>query len=794
MSIKNITRILWCITMFFLTAYAKGQTVPNHTAVSGVVADQSTKLPLSYVTVRLKTADGAIFKTMLTSDNGSFQFRDLNPGQYTLSLSALGYQLLQLPAGGAPDTLYLQSKENGLKEVSITADRPIVRQKAGKIIYDMQADPDSKSSQLLEMMRKIPFVSVDGNQNLLLKGSPDFRVFLNGKPSGMFARDLKSILKSIPASTVQSIEVMTIPPSKYDAEGLAGIINIITIKKLNNELNGTLNLNARQPDASTGLGSSFTYKKDKWGMSVVTGGNLNHSPELGSTGFRQSYGANPTDLFQRRSRRSDQKTGYLGTELSYEIDTLNLISARFNTNGNRSEDNGFLRSQLKGPEGFLQGYELAERARNNSSGMDFSADYQLGFKADKNRMLTLSYSYQDHKSEPSTEALISNVWNYTGRDYRQEQYDRTKENTVQLDYVYPHKNLTIELGVKGIFRNNNADFKVDNDPQNSDHLTYRQQVLSAYNSYQLNWKSWNLQAGLRLERTLIDADFLSNSSSVTQNYTNLFSTLMISKTLKSGNSLNAGFSQRMKRPGINRLNPFVNRVNPDFETTGNPDLRPVVVNSISLGYNSSKKLTFNAGMDYSFLNEADLAVSTFDPVRNITRKTFDNSGKLAGLSSFVYLRYPLTSRLDLSLNGRAIYFWISGEAMGQKMQTELFTYSFNLSSGYNFESGWRTSMSFNLDSRNPTGFQGTTNGMLSSSFNVSKTLIKDKLSFGAGINNPFTKFRTNKTITEGPQFYQADHSQSYFRSFNASLNYNFGGLKGNLKKNKRGIRNNDVSN
>lgn len=793
MSLKNAIRIITCITILFFAADLSGQTTLNRISISGIVADQATKLPLSYVTVRLKTAHGTTLKTMLTSANGSFLFADLKSGQYSLSLSALGYELLQLPAEGK-DTLYLQPKENGLKEVSITADRPLVRQKAGKIIYEMHADPDSKNNQLLDMMRKIPFVSVDGDQNLLLKGSPDFRVFLNGKPSGMFARDLKSILKSIPASTVQSIEVITIPPSKYDAEGLAGIINIITMKKLNNELNGTLNLNARLPDASTGVGSSFTFKKDKWGMSAFTGGSLNHSPELGSTRFRETYGANSTNLFQQRSRKSDGKTGYLGTELSYEIDSLNLISVRFNTNGNRSENKGFLQSQLMETGRILQGYELGERTRANSAGMDFSADYQLGFKADKNRTLTFSYGYQNQRNDPSSEALISNVLNYPTRDYKQEQNDHTKENTLQLDYVFPHKNLTIEMGVKGIFRNNNADFQVDNDPQNSDRFTYRQQVLSAYNSYQLNWKSWGLQAGVRLEHTLIDADFLSNTSSVKQNYTNLFPTIMINKTLKDGNSINAGFSQRMKRPGINRLNPFVNRLNPDFETTGNPDLRPVVVNSLSLGYNSSKKLTFNAGMDYSFLNEADLPVSTFDTLSNITRKTYDNSGKLTGLSSFIYLRYPLTNRLDISLNGRAIYFWMVGEAMGQKMKKELFTYSFNLSSGYNFESGWRTSVNLFLESRNPTGFQGTTNGTLSSSFSLNKILVKDKLSFGAGINNPFTKFRTNKTVTEGPQFYDTDRSQSYFRSFNASLNYNFGGLKDELKKNKRRIKNNDLSN
>lgn len=793
MSIKKRIRTLISIAMLFLAGYASGQTAVSRSAVSGIVADQATRLPLSHVTVRLKTGDGLTLKTTLSLANGSFLFTDLKPQRYNLSLSALGYRGLQLPADGK-DTIYLQANENGLKEVAITADKPIIKQKAGKIIYDMQADPDSKNNVLLDMMRKIPYVSIDGDQNLLLKGSPDFRIFLNGKPSGMFARDLKTILRSIPASTVQSIEVMTIPPSKYDAEGLAGIINIITVRKLKNDWSSTLNLNTRLPDASTGAGSSFTFKKNKWGISAFTGGSLDHSPTLESTGIRQTYGEEPTDLIQQRSRGSNRKSGYLGTELSYEIDTLNLISARFNTNGNRAKDNGLLYSQLRGAQGILQRYNLAERTRSISSALEFSGDYQLSFKKDKKRMLTFSYRYQVQNNDPVTEARIFNVQNYPAREYGQEQHDRVKENTVQLDYVHPHKNLNIEMGLKGIFRNSDADFQVENDPLNSDRLTYRQQVLSAYNSYQFDLKSWSIQAGIRLEQTLINADFLSSSTRVTQNYTNIFPTIAIQKMLKNGNSLNAGFSQRMKRPGVNKLNPFVNRINPDFETTGNPNLRPVVVNSISIGYSRSRKLTFNTGLDYSFLNHADLPVSTFDPVSKVTRRTYENSGKIAGLSSFVYLRYPLTSHLDISLNGNAIYFWLNGEAMGQNVKMELFTYGFNLSSGYNFENGWRTNMSLNLSSRNPTGFQGTKNGMLYSSFTVTKTIVKDKLSFGAGVNNPFTKFRTNETVTEGPEFYQRELSQNYFRSFTANLNYSFGGLKDKLKKNKRGINNNDLSN
>lgn len=131
---------------------------------------------------------------------------------------------------------------------------------------------------------------------------------------------------------------------------------------------------------------------------------------------------------------------------------------------------------------------------------------------------------------------------------------------------------------------------------------------------------------------------------------------------------------------------------------------------------------------------------------------------------------------------------------GKPLKTELFTYAMNLSAGYNFDKGWRANADLNIMSKNPTGFQGTSNGMISSTLKISKSMMKDKLSFAAGVNNPFTKMRNNSTETIGPDFYQTTRVHSYFRSFSLGVNYNFGGLKGQLKKNKRGINNDDLQN
>jgi hypothetical protein len=255
-----------------------------------------------------------------------------------------------------------------------------------------------------------------------------------------------------------------------------------------------------------------------------------------------------------------------------------------------------------------------------------------------------------------------------------------------------------------------------------------------------------------------------------------------------------GFTQRIKRPGINRLNPFVDRSNPAYETTGNPQLRPVMFNDIQLNYSSSQKLSLNLGLDYAFLNNADLPVSSFNPETRITRTTFTNSGKVKGLSSFVYLNYPFGDKWNCSVNGNVIYFWISGEASGVRTEQQLLTYFAGISTGYTVGKGWKTGANLSIISRNPTGFQGNSNGFVMSSIDIAKMLYKNKLSCAAVINNPFTKYRHNQTETLGTDFFQTTSAQTYYRTFNLSLNYKFGGLKTAQQKTKRSIKNDDLSN
>lgn len=776
--------------------------------VKGIVADSVSKAPLPLITVRLKNAANETVMVAATKEDGSFSFAYVQPSNYSLSINAIGYSSKTIPFDltHQQQTLvlkpvYLSNAMTNLKEVAITAERPIIRQKADRIIYDLKADPESKGSNVLSMMRKIPYLSLDGDDNLLLKGNPSFKVLINGKPSGSLESNLKAVLKSIPASTIERIEVITTPPSKYDAEGLAGIINIITSKKINDGINGSVNINESLPVGGPGIGGSVTAKKGKFGISAFGGGSINNSPQTYNTNKRVDTAG--TVLAQNGYQRSNNKTAYFGAEISLQIDTLNLLTAQFNYNGSRATDHNGRSSLLTGDSQPEQ-YRFQNNNKATSHGIDAGINYELGFKGVKNRLFTFSYMYSANTNNKNGDVQFFDRVNFPSPNFQQSDKQKFKEHTVQVDFVTPVNKITIDAGVKAIFRNNSSDFSYsslnettglyEHDAAQSNAFANTQNVFSAYNSYQLALNSWNINAGVRVEETVIRADFMSTASVADQNYFNVVPSVSVSKRFKDESSINFGFSQRIRRPGINRLNPYVDRSNPNYEVTGNPNLRPVLLNDIQLGYGSNKKLSVNIGLDYSFMNNLDLQVVNFDRTTQVTQVTYANTGKASSAGVNFNLSYPVTKIYNVSLNGNMMYLWLQGQAGGKVVNNNLLMYGATLSNVVRLNHGWALNADLGINSRNPTGLQGYTNGFFYSAFNFNKDIVKNKFSISGGIKNPFTKYRNSVSKTFGPQFNQTYQSVNYYRSFSISLNYNFGGLKDRINKSRVGIENNDVAN
>jgi ferric enterobactin receptor len=732
----------------------------------------------------------------------------LPAGNFTVTFLSVGYVMKSLKISLGKKTqlrdlgkIAISVANTQLKSVSVTAARQTIKQEADRLIYDLQADPDSKSNSVLEMMRKVPLLTVDADDNIKLSGNSAYRIFINGKPSSMMERNPKEVLKSMPASTIQKIEVITTPSSKYDAEGLAGIINIITNKAVDNGYNGNVNVNERFPLGGPSVGGAFSTKSGKFGLSAFGGASLANTPSTGITISRISSDAVPSELFQDAERESDSKNAYLGTELSYEIDTLNLISGQFNLNGSKGSGEFFQNSVLRNTTTVLQQYNLLTNEDSEGKGADAALNYQLGFRRDKNQLLTASYRYYGFINDQNTAQLFTNRTNYILPDFRQVNESVMSEHTAQLDFVYPVKKLSIEAGVKGIFRTNESDFKYFSldandsyiiDPSKTNTFNNTQNILAAYNSYQYNLKNWSVKAGVRFENTVVDADFVTTASQVRQDYFSIVPSVAISRRFKT-TGINFGWNQRIQRPGINQLNPFVDRSNPVFETTGNPDLRPTKGNQVQFGFNWNKKGNLNINLRYNWIRGLIFQVSNYDETTNITRTRFENTGGAKALGGNINFNYPLSQAWNLSLNGSLMHGWADGISNGKPIKNQGFMYYFNMTSGLRLAKDWRVSGSLYLNGGDLT-VQQQSNAFASTAFNINKDIIKDKLSFSAFTNNPFSRYRMNVTKSFGPNFNQENNSQQNFRTMGASLSYRFGKLKESIKKSKRSISNDDVNN
>jgi hypothetical protein len=803
--IQTTCLLIVILAQSFTHAFA--QKLDKYKLLQCIVLDSVSKQPIFLATASVLDSAGNPHTVAVTDTLGMVLLRSAQLKTYIINIHASGYGHQSISIADIPGrdtivvgTIVLGQQANVLNDVVVKGKLPLLKQEIDRIVYRMQADPDSKFKSTLEMMRKMPYLSMDAEENILLKGNRNYRIFINGKPSGMMDNNPKEVLRTIPASTIQQIEIITAPSAKYDAEGLAGIINIVTIKKIADGYNGTVNLYHREPMVESGIGTSLTIKKKRWGISGYSGVNFQRQPLIDYANDQQS---GLFSLQQKGQKKTKGHSAYIGLNMSAEIDSFNLLTAQVNANflNNNGQD---VQTSVLNDVLLNQQYKTDNTSELHNYGADAAFDWQIGSRNHKSRLVTISYRYQMFSNQHDNAVRLFDKLNFTDPDFLQYNNGRNQEHTVQLDFVQAFKKVYVEAGAKSIFRNNNSDFhtkrynatsnQFDWDSLASNQFLSTQNIIAIYNNYRFSKESWSFQAGFRVEHTSIHANFIANATLVDQLYLNFIPSLMVNRGFKDGSSLNFVFSQRIKRPGINRLNPFVDKTNPNFISTGNPALQPVINNDLMVGYGFSKKVSFNIGLAYSFSNNIDLRVSTFDPLAKLTTTTFRNTGSASRLGVDYNVQYPINAQMNMGINGNFAQFWISGEADSRPVKNNLFTYYAAVNANYRLKEKWQFNGDLTINSENPSGLQSKSNAFVSTSLSVSRNAFNNKLNFSAYINNPFTKFRDNISSSFGYNFTQTSLVRDYFRAYGLSVNYKFGRLNKDLKTGKRKIRNDDVSN
>ena len=807
-----MNRKLLSLGFFFLfVVFAYSETTTSPIVVKGIVLDSLTNTTLPYATVSVSSAEKptVYLKRLASGVKGDFELTLNKAGNYLLSFESVGMnKLVKNFSITSNQTKFdlgkinMVSSDQKLAGVTVVANKPLVKVDLDKISYDTKSDPESQSTNVLEMLKKVPMVTVDGEDNIQVKGSANFKVYINGKPSNMTATNPSQVLKSMPASSIKSIEVITEPGAKYEAEGVGGIINIVTEKAMAG-YTGNVQAGVDSRGGYNG-GFYFSTKTGKLGLTANLNYNNRSDPGRTSTVYRESVsGIGGKYLNQGIASDNRYHFFYGNLEASYEIDSLNLISLTVggHNGGNHSKVNGISVSsdELRDT---LNAFSQYTDSKGTWGGEELSLDYQRSFKK-PDKLLTFSYKLGNTPNNTDNYSKATGIVNYPDTEQKIKSNASGNEHTFQVDYTEPFNKIHVmELGAKYILRLNNSDNLyqnydvatnawVDTPGRNTNDMKHTQHILGVYGSYTLKLEKFSIKGGLRYEHTNSIVDFSQNPTlDFKVPFDNVVPSVSASYKLTQTSNLRLSYNQRISRPGIWYLNPFYDDTNPLAISQGNPDLKPEVDNSFSLNYgNFSPKVNFNANLYTSFTNNSIEDVSKL-LASGATYTTYENIGSVNNTGLYIYGSWQMNKIVKWNCNSSVNYSKYKTND-GSGLENHGMRYTFSGGAQFTLPSDFKLNLNGGYYSSG-VSLQGTNPSYHYSSLSFGRDFFAKKLNVTMRIQDPFESTKKMKFTTQASTYYQQTDMVVKGRYFGFTASYRFGEMKAQIKKVERGISNDDV--
>lgn len=801
-----------CTLLFCMLAgmNVSAQKQSGNYSVKGILLDSLTQEGEPYATIRflLKKSPKEPVKLSVTDERGKFNEKLSAPGTYLIYISSVGKHTVtqEFTLNDKNRTvdlgkLYTSEATETLKGVEVVAQKSLVKAEIDKISYSIEDDPDSKTNTTLEMLRKVPLVTVDGEDNIQVNGSSNFKVHVNGKPNTLMSNNPKEVLRSLPANSVKSIEVITEPGAKYDAEGIGGILNIITTDAKMQGYNVTLGTNA----SNTGIGG-YGYGTIQVGKFTVTGNysyNYQNQPEGMSDSEREDY-TNENFRYLNTHGTSDDTGNYQfgNLEGSYEIDTLNLITFSANVFGGKFDVDGNSFTRMDNIERINQySYRTRNHTKQKFSNVGVNFDYQHSFKK-KGEYLTLSYKFNDSPNNQEADTWYEELKDVPFALPHQyfDNEAHTAEHTAQLDYVNPISDMHyVDAGLKYIYRQNKSDshYYMENEQgemEANENLSSKydqgQNILAAYADYQLKWKKFGAKAGVRYEHTFMDVEYAYlPDRNFNANFDDVVPNFNLSYMLGQTSTLRANYNMRINRPGIWYLNPFRDTSNPTSVSYGNPDLETEKAHNLGLTFSSfSAKFNINANLTYMFINNGIERYSFMN--EGIQENTYGNVGKSQRTRLSLWMNWNPGNKTRISIN--------AGGSYADYKSTELAASNHGFSGDFygNIQQTLPWDLRFSVYGGGSTPYitlQGEGSSYFFYGLNLSRSFLKDKrLNISIFASNLFNKYQSYSSETVTETFCSWSNSQYASRRFGISVSWRFGELKTQVKKTVRSINNDDV--
>ncbi len=780
---------------------ATGSLFAQKIKITGFVLDSTTNKPVEFATVAL-LKDNTPIEGATADERGKFTLTKATKGNYQVKITFVGYRdkIINNIKTENEDldlgVIKIGQAAQQLQEVTVVEQKALFEEKPDRLVYNAEKDITIKGGNAGDVLRKIPSIAVDMDGNVELRGSANIKVLINNKPSNLMARSIADVLKQIPADDIKQIEVITSPSAKYDAEGTAGIINIITKKNSIQGINGNADLSVgRWNDRMNG---SLNFRQKAIGISARGGFNRWRNQGGNESNRVTNVEGVSSTLFQTTSFKGDGENGYGTISADWDIDSLNRMSASLNLyDGKNGMNFDYLNDYST--QGVTNQYFTRNLYRiYDWQGNTLNLDYTKTFKKPRREfnVLTMFSKEGEDSFYKLDQANENKAVNYREKSTN---YSANYEGTVQLDFTNPLDSVsTMEIGVKSIFRNVKSDYQVanaidgstnfENVPALANIFEYAQQVASSYLTYSRTSKNkWGINAGVRYEHTFINAEFLAGKVPFSNNYGNIIPNISLSRSLPKNQKLKISYTQRIQRPMLWYLNPYINASEPLMTYTGNPYLKPELTHSAEINYNVYiKESSINTSLFMRTTNNAIERIRTFDQ-EGVATLAFQN---IAQNTSYGLTLSGNTKIKKFTANGAVNVYYNILNSPALQAKNENLMYRFNVNSSYDLGKGFKAQF-FGFFNSPRVMLQGKVSGFAYYNVAFQKEIMNKKATVGLGFDNFLAPYFTQNGEFSGPTFTQTTKSRYYNQGWRLSFSYQFGKMTSQPQRSKKSISNDD---
>ncbi|WP_299109831.1 outer membrane beta-barrel family protein [uncultured Tenacibaculum sp.] len=801
---KHITILLLFISSiaFAQRPNFKGKNIPKIT-LTGKVVETNTKQALEYATIVLTHAKSKRVTGGVTDEQGNFSI-EIPKGKYDIKVEFIGFKTKSLTPRVFSEntnlgTVTLSEDTETLDEVEIIAEKSTVEIRLDKKIYNVGKDMTVKGGNASDVLDNVPSVNVDAEGAVSLRGNENVRILIDGKPSALVGLNGTDALRNLPADAIEKVEVITSPSARYDAEGTAGILNIILRKGKITGFNGSVNLTVGHPD-QLGIAPNLNYRTKKINLFSNIGYSYRKGP--GNSFSKFSYLTNGNvDSIQTEDRTFDRTNRNFNASLGleYYLSKNSSITGTFfyrDSNGDDIATNNIEQIMFTDPKSSIR----IENEDEKGIDKQYSLNYTNNFDG-KGQKLSIDLQYGE-----SDETELSPITTDGVLTEDNSQITKSTDKLLQIDYVLPlGEKSQFEVGHKTTLQDLNSDFKVNIldpsilfDPSNA--INFKQNIYAFYAQFGSKINKFSYLLGLRTEITDIDLDVLTTNQTSDKNFTEWFPTVNLGYELNDNDNITLGYSRRLRRPRHWFLNPFESRSSNTSVFRGNPDLTPTFTSSFDLGYNTKvKKLNLGASVYYQISTDLIRPISILEERNGVgifVRQPLNlNDEQRYGVEFTSNYNVSKKVRLSASFN----YF---------KFKTDAFTYTYTAANGNQVttnldevnESSWFAR--FNSRITLPAKIQWQTRilyrgpqanaqtdreGIFVTNLSFSKDLFKDKATLVLNVSDLFnSRMRQSKTYfnnRENPTRISEGDFQWRERQISLNFTYRF-----NQKKKRQRTR------